>query len=69
MKIYILIDPFTNKPICFSELIITDDITNSTVDANGNRVFEKLPTLCLEVDYDPALLNKTYNPLTQTFVD
>ena len=66
---YILINPITNKPIQFSTF--KDDnytITRSDqTDENNQRIITTITALCIEQEYDIALLDKTYNPSTNTF--
>lgn len=68
MKYYILINPFTNKPIQFStfkdENFIVSNIPN---DVNSETIIESKNALCIEIDYDYSLLEKTYDPITGTF--
>lgn len=68
-KYYILINPFTFKPIEFSEFIKEDvKVAHSSTDLNGNREFNFEPALCIEIDnVDELLLSKTYNPSLSTF--
>jgi hypothetical protein len=66
MQTYIIIDPFTYKPIQFSTF--NDNhfwVTKQT--NNVNRKFESKKALCLPVIYNPELLIKTYDPETESF--
>ena len=68
MKYYILINPFTNKPIQFSTFKNDDfKVVDISIDSNGNRIANTQNALCLETDYDYSLLEKTYDPTTGTF--
>jgi hypothetical protein len=68
MKYYILINPFTNKPIQFSTFKNDDfKVADISIDSNGNRIANTQNALCLETDYDFSLLEKTYDPNTETF--
>lgn len=69
MKNYILINPFTNKPIHFSSFLDENFIVAKTSVINQQTVIEHANALCIEVPYDSELLNKTYNPTTGSFVD
>lgn len=61
---YIIINPFTNKPIQFSSFKDEDfKITNK----NPDNTFETKTALCLEQEFDLSLLDKTYNPSTKQF--
>jgi hypothetical protein len=61
---YIIINPFTNKPIQFSTFKDEDfKITNK----NSDDTFETRTALCLEHEFDLSLLEKTYDPNTGTF--
>lgn len=68
MKYYILINPFTNKPIQFSTFKDEDfTVSNIPEDINSQTVIQTEKALCIEIDYDASLLNKTYDPNTGTF--
>jgi hypothetical protein len=67
MTNYILINPFNNKPICFSQFKDEKYIVGNTKQVNGQTVTESQPAICIEADYDLELLNKTYNPETSSF--
>lgn len=69
MKHYLIINPFTLKPIKFSTFIQADEVSNVVTGENGETIVVSAPALCIETDYDPALLGKTYEPLSQTFID
>lgn len=61
---YIIINPFTKKPIQFSSFIDEDTkITQRNSDGN----FETKTALCIEHEFDLSLLEKTYDPDTGTF--
>lgn len=61
---YIIINPFTNKPIQFSTFKDEDfNITNK----NSDNTFETRKALCIEQEHDLSLLEKTYNPTTNQF--
>jgi len=61
---YIIINTFTNKPIQFSSFKDEDfKITHKHEDGT----FETRVALCLEHDYDISLLEKIYDPNTDTF--
>jgi hypothetical protein len=65
---YILIDPYTNKPMYFSTFANEEQLVVRTfIDANGNTQVQKQPAYCVEVEYDSELLNKTYDFSTKTF--
>lgn len=66
MKTYILINPFNNKPVCFSQFKDEKYIIGNTKVVNGQTIPESQPAICIEVDHDPELLKKTYNPATST---
>jgi hypothetical protein len=61
---YIIINPFTNKPIQFSTF---KDEDFQITDRNLNGDFETRTALCLEREFDLSLLEKTYDPNTGTF--
>ena len=61
---YIIINPFTNKPIQFSTF---KDENYQVTDKNNNGDYETKTALCLEYEYDLSLLEKTYDPITGTF--
>lgn len=61
---YIIINPFTNKPIQFSSF---KDEDFQVTDRNLNGDFETKIALCLEHEFDLSLLEKTYDPITGTF--
>lgn len=61
---YIIINPFTNKPIQFSSF---KDEDFKVTERNPNGDFETKIALCLEIEYDISLLEKTYDPNTGTF--
>jgi hypothetical protein len=68
MNYYILINPFTNKPIQFSSFKDENfEVTNISIDENNNRSANTQNALCIESDYDISLLDKTYDPITGTF--
>lgn len=68
MKYYILINPFNNKPIQFSTFKDEDFIVSNIPDnINSDTVVESKKAICLEVDFDFSLLEKTYDPATGTF--
>ncbi len=68
MKYYILINPFTNKPIQFSTFK-DEDFTVSNVPNNvgPDTVIQTGKALCIETEFDLSLLEKTYDPNTGTF--
>jgi hypothetical protein len=68
MKTYILINPFNNKPISFSQFKDEKFIVGNTKQVNEQTVVESQPAICIEVDHNPDLLNKTYDPDTKAFV-
>jgi len=61
---YIIINPFNNKPIQFSSF---KDEDFKITDRNSNGDFETRTAFCLEHEYDISLLEKTYDPNTGTF--
>jgi hypothetical protein len=61
---YIIINPFTNKPIQFSTF---KDEDFQVTDRNLNGDFETRTALCLEHEFDLSLLEKIYDPITGTF--
>lgn len=61
---YIIINPFTNKPIQFSTF---KDEGFQVTDRNSNGDYETKTALCLECEYDLSLLQKTYDSVTGTF--
>lgn len=68
MKIYILINPFTFKPIQFSTFIDEDfTVSNIPDQITTDTVIESKKALCIEVNYDSTLMEKTYDPETGTF--
>lgn len=68
MKYYILINPFTNKPIQFSTFKDEDfDVSNIPPNVNSQTVITTAKALCIEIEYDASLLEKTYDPSTGTF--
>jgi hypothetical protein len=68
MKYYILINPFTFKPIQFSTFIDEDfTVANIPEEITSNTVIESKKALCIESEYDPTLMEKTYDPETGTF--
>lgn len=64
MKYFLLINPFTYKPIHFTTFVDDNFVITKRTEVNGNNIIEKNKAICLEVDYDPSLLDKTYNPQT-----
>ena len=69
MKYYILINPFTNKPIQFSTFKDEDfDVANIPTNMTVGLVVETSKAICVEVEYDPSLLEKTFDPVTKTFI-
>lgn len=68
MKTYILINPYNYKVIHFSEFK-NDNFTvaKTSIDLNGQFKLEKKNAICIEVDFDEDLLDKTYDPVTETF--
>lgn len=62
---YIIINPFTNKPIQFSSF---KDEDFKVTERNPNGDFETKTAMCLETEYDISLLEKTYDPNTGSFV-
>lgn len=66
MKYYILIDPFSFKPMRFTTFVDNDFLVTRRTEINGETVIEENDAIYLEVDYDPELLNKTYDPQTGT---
>jgi hypothetical protein len=65
---YIIIDPFTFKPIEFSEFVKDDVIVATSTTINDKRVFERKTALCIPVDtVDASLLGKIYDPSTGAF--
>jgi hypothetical protein len=68
MKYYILINPFNYKPIQFSTFKDEDfNVANIPNEVNSDTVIATAKALCVESEYDPTLLGKTYDPLTGTF--
>jgi hypothetical protein len=68
MKYYILINPFNNKPIQFSTFKDEDfDVSNIPENINSQSVIETKKALCIEINLDLSLLNKVYDPNTETF--
>lgn len=67
MKNYILINPYNNKPIMFSSFRDEKFIVGNTKVINNQTIPESKPAICIEVEHDPELLSKTYNPETGTF--
>jgi hypothetical protein len=68
MKYYIIINPFTYKPIQFSTF--KDDefvVSNIPSNINSETVIESANAICLETEFDISLLEKTYDPNTGTF--
>ena len=67
MQYYIIINPFTNKPIQFSTLKDEKFLVKEVISSNlsGPPFIQTGYGICLEVaDFDQALLEKTYNPET-----
>lgn len=64
----LIIDPFTNKPKEF--MVFAPDnykAVRSNI-VNGERQMEFKQYIQLEVEYDPNLLEKTYDPETNTLI-
>lgn len=69
MKYYILVDPFTYKPLNFTTLRDEGSTASRRTTVNGEIVIESRTILCVETEYDPSLLKKTFDPSTNSFVD
>lgn len=68
MKTYILVDPFTNKPIYFTTYYDNNHVVVQTsTNAQGETIVERQNALCIEHAFDADLLSKIYDPLTGTF--
>lgn len=68
MKTYILVNPFTKKPINYTTYY--DDnhvVVNTSTNERGETVVDQQVALCIEQAFEPDLLNKTYDPFTGTF--
>lgn len=68
-QLYALVSPFTNKIIQFSEFKNETFRVAHIEFIDGQRTVTEVDAICVLVDYTPDLREKTYNPLTQTFVD
>lgn len=67
MKIYIVINPLTNKPTQFS-LSQRGDLkfAETYIDSENKTQIRFLNAIFKEVEYDENLLTKTYNPNTDS---
>lgn len=68
MKYYILINPFNNKPMHFTEFNDTNFLVSRRVEINGVNTIEQNYAICIETNFDIDLLNKTYDPNTGNFI-
>ena len=64
----LLIDPFTNKPKEFAEYAPDGYKAMRTLFVNGKTDIELKPFIVLEVEYNASLLDKTYDPETNTLI-
>lgn len=67
--VYVIIHPITNKPIQFSEFPQENyQVIVTKTDEQGNFSKEDFTALCVgPIPYDSELLNKTYDPNTNSF--
>jgi hypothetical protein len=64
---YCLVDPFTKKVLEFSSYYDDSKYVIKTEVVNGEYKVTQEKALCVEVEYDSDLLNKTYNAENNTF--
>lgn len=66
-QLYALVNPITNKIIQFSQLENLEYRYKHIETVDGLRKETNIVALCIPVSFSPGLINKTYNPSTNTF--
>ena len=70
MKMYIIINPLTNKPTQFTSIVRDDIKFGETYTDNGTTCIRYRDPILLEVlKPDDSLLSKVYNPNTKKLED
>lgn len=68
-QLYALIHPVTNKIVQFSEFK-NDNFKIVDIEfINNQRTVSEYIALCVPVTFTPELRNKTYDPITNSFLD